>query len=312
MRRLTWSRTVEWGIHGLLFLCAGVSILTTIGIVYVLVSETFLSTNSSDPAFFQKISFREFFTGTRWAPNLLNKSFGVLPLLCGTFLVAAIAAVVGLPIGILSAIYLSEYADARTRAWVKPVLEILAGVPTVVYGYFGLTFVTPYLIRPFFQGLLGFDVDGVNIVGSYFKNDAFHGYMFDGVHWTTLDFPGVLHTEVYGVDGDKVVGFYTEESGAQHGFIATVSSLDTFASVGDYNADHFVNAADYVVWRKGLGSTYLTQDYDVWRAHFGQLVSIDSGSAAGLLGTVPEPSAMMLLAVAAQFISTRRSRTVPS
>jgi phosphate transport system permease protein len=76
--------------------------------------------------------------------------------------VAAIAAVVGLPIGILSAIYLSEYADARTRAWVKPVLEILAGVPTVVYGYFGLTFVTPYLIRPFFQGLLGFDVDGVN------------------------------------------------------------------------------------------------------------------------------------------------------
>jgi hypothetical protein len=148
------------------------------------------------------------------------------------------------------------------------------------------------------------DIDGDNIVGSYFKDDAFHGYLFDGVHWTTLDFPTALGTQIYSIAGEKVVGVVTEESGLQHGFIARVSSLDTFASVGDFNEDHIVDAADYVVWRQGLGSIYLPEQYDVWRAHFGQSVSDGSGSIASL-GAVPEPSALLLIGPAASLFHFR-------
>jgi len=166
MRRVTWMRIIEWGIQSVLFLCAFVSILTTLGILYVLISETFVSFDPKDPAFFQQVSFWDFLTDTRWSPNFADKHFGILPLVCGTFLFTFIAALVGLPIGILSAIYLSEYARPRTRAWVKPALEILAGVPTVVYGYFGLMFVTPYILRPLFQTLLGIDVPGANAMSA--------------------------------------------------------------------------------------------------------------------------------------------------
>ena len=104
----------------------------------------------------------DFFTGTQWTPQFEDKHFGILPLLSGTFLVAGIAAVIGLPIGLAGSIYLSEYASPRTRTIVKPILEILAGIPTVVYGYFALVFVTPYVLRPIFQGLFGFDVKVFN------------------------------------------------------------------------------------------------------------------------------------------------------
>jgi phosphate transport system permease protein len=161
-QRWTPRRVSEWVIQGLLFLCAFVSILTTAGILYMLVSETIYSPNASDPAFLQRVSLSEFLGDTAWRPNFEPQRFGIWPLLCGTFLITAIAGMVGLPIGILSAIYLSEYARPSTRNWVKPALELLAGVPTVVYGYFGLMFVTPYLIRPFFQGLLGIEVEGLN------------------------------------------------------------------------------------------------------------------------------------------------------
>jgi len=117
-------------------------------------------------AFFQEVSVWEFFGSTKWSPQFADQHFGVLPLLCGTILVAAIAALTGMPLGILGAIYLSEYATPRIRSTVKPFLEVLAGIPTVVYGYFALEFITPYLIRPFFQGLLGFDVDGFNALSA--------------------------------------------------------------------------------------------------------------------------------------------------
>ncbi len=122
---------------GLLLLCAAVSVLTTIGIVAVLVTEA--------AAFFARVSPIEFLTGTRWAPLVEPRQFGVLPLLAGSALIAVGAAVIALPIGLLSAIYLSEYAPARVRAIVKPTLEVLAGIPTVVFGYFALTFITPLL-----------------------------------------------------------------------------------------------------------------------------------------------------------------------
>ncbi len=160
-KRSSLPRVQEQLIKFSLLLCALLSVATTVGIIYVLISETLVSFGP-DLAFFEQVSFKEFFTETRWTPQFSDKHFGVLPLLAGTFLIAGIAALIGLPVGLASAIYLSEYAPPRTRHLVKPVLEILAGIPTVVYGYFALVFVTPYLLRPIFQTALGFDVDVFN------------------------------------------------------------------------------------------------------------------------------------------------------
>src|SRR5919109_852654 len=142
---------IEWG----LFLCALLSVGTTIGIIVVLAVET--------AAFLREVPITEFLFGTEWTPLFANPAFGVLPLVAGTTLVSLIAMLVALPMGLLSAIYLSEYADARVRRVVKPVLELLAGVPTVVYGYFALLFVTPLLQR-FVPGLAGFNALGPGIV----------------------------------------------------------------------------------------------------------------------------------------------------
>ncbi len=121
----------------LFFLCVLISLLTTAGILYSLLSQAI--------GFFFEVPLIDFLTGTRWAPILKPQAYGVLPLVCGTLLVAAIAAVVALPVGLATAIFLSEYAPDKMRRILKPLLEILAGVPTVVYGYFALTFVTPQL-----------------------------------------------------------------------------------------------------------------------------------------------------------------------
>lgn len=116
---------------------SAVSILTTLGIIGVLVWDSI--------AFFAEVSPLAFLTGARWTPMLEPRSYGVLPLLSGSLLVAAGAALVAIPLGLAAAIFLSEYAAGRVRAALKPLLEILAGIPTVVYGYFALTFVTPVL-----------------------------------------------------------------------------------------------------------------------------------------------------------------------
>jgi len=124
-------------IVGGLFLCAALSIVLTVGIVLALLIPSL--------EFFGEVNPVEFFTGTEWAPLFKNSEFGVLPLLGGTLVVTLIAAAICLPLGLLAAIYLSEYAARRTRSFVKPILEILAGIPTVVYGFFALTFITPLL-----------------------------------------------------------------------------------------------------------------------------------------------------------------------
>ncbi|PSL41181.1 phosphate ABC transporter membrane protein 1 (PhoT family) [Planomicrobium soli] len=132
------KRFMEKMIPVILFLIASVSVLTTIGIVMTLVVETF--------TFFTRVSVVDFIFGTTWLP-FSNKEqlFGILPLIIGTLKVTLIAVIVAVPIGIASAIYLSEYASETVRRIVKPVLEVLAGVPTIVYGFFALTFVTPIL-----------------------------------------------------------------------------------------------------------------------------------------------------------------------
>jgi phosphate transport system permease protein len=121
----------------LLLIIALISILTTVGIVVTLLAETI--------EFFKRVPFVEFFTGTVLKPLGDNAQFGILPLVTGTLISTAIAMLVAIPIGLMTAIYLSEYATDRVRKILKPILELLAGIPTIVYGFFALTFVTPLL-----------------------------------------------------------------------------------------------------------------------------------------------------------------------
>ncbi len=141
--------------------CALVSIVTTIGIVYVLLSQAL--------PFFSRVSLKDFLAGTEWRPTPEPGKFGVLPLVTGTLMITVGAGLIALPLGLLNAIYLSEYAKPKVRAVLKPALELLAGIPTVVYGYFGLFFVTPALknIFPSIQSsnaLAGAIVVGVMIL----------------------------------------------------------------------------------------------------------------------------------------------------
>ncbi|CAM5204412.1 Phosphate transport system permease protein OS=Ureibacillus acetophenoni OX=614649 GN=SAMN05877842_102179 PE=3 SV=1 [Ureibacillus acetophenoni] len=132
------KKITEKTMPALLFIAALISVLTTIGIVFTLIFETF--------EFFQRVSITDYLFGTEWLPfSGNNPTFGVLPLIMGTFKVTVIAVVVAVPIGLAAAIYLSEYASDKARRVIKPILEVLAGVPTIVYGFFALTFVTPIL-----------------------------------------------------------------------------------------------------------------------------------------------------------------------
>ena len=132
-----WKKKSEQIIPALLFLLASISVFTTVGIVYILFSESI--------HFFKEVSIIEFFTSSNLKPLSAEPVFGVLPLLVGTLTATLIALVVAIPIGLMSAVYLSEYAPQKVRKTLKPVLEILAGIPTIVYGFFAFTFVTPLL-----------------------------------------------------------------------------------------------------------------------------------------------------------------------
>jgi len=149
------------------------SVFITVGIIGVLLFETL--------SFFGEVSIIDFLTDTEWTPLFAEKHFGILPLFAGTFLTTLIAMAVSLPIGLISAIYLSEYASDRLRTTIKPFLEILAAIPTVVYGYFALLFVTP-LLQKFFPEISGFNalspgiVMGIMIIPiiSSLSEDAMH------------------------------------------------------------------------------------------------------------------------------------------
>lgn len=155
LRRKATRRWQEEGIKWVLFICALLSVAVTAAIIVVLLKEA--------ATFFAEVPVFEFLFGTRWAPLLEPRSFGILPLLGGTFLIVAGSALIGIPVGLASAVYLSEYASTRVRSVTKPILEILAGIPTVVYGYFALTFITP-LIRTVFPGANIFNAASASIV----------------------------------------------------------------------------------------------------------------------------------------------------
>ena len=145
----------ERAVSIILFCCGIVSIFTTIGIIVVLAIETI--------GFFREVSFAQFFFDRAWTPLFRDKHFGIWPLAAGTFLTSMIAVVVAIPMGLLAAVYLSEFASERLRRTLKPCLEILAGVPTVVYGYFALMFLTP-ILQKFVPGLSGFNALSPGIV----------------------------------------------------------------------------------------------------------------------------------------------------
>lgn len=142
-------------IKGIFLSTALLSIFTTLGIVIVLLVDSIV--------FFREVSIVEFLTATKWNPLIKPTQFGVLPLLSGTITFTLLTALVALPIGLLAAAYLSEYANDRFRSIIKPALEVLAGIPTVVYGFFALVYITP-LLKHIFPGISTFNVLSASIV----------------------------------------------------------------------------------------------------------------------------------------------------
>ncbi len=153
---------VEGAIKFICLLCALISVLTTFGIIFTLFRDSL--------TFFSRVSVAEFFGTTTWAPTYEPAKYGVIPLIAGTLMITLGAGLIAIPLGVLVGIFLSEYASARTRGLLKPALELLAGIPTVVYGFFGLFVVTPFLAKVVpglqtpFNGLSGAIVVGIMIL----------------------------------------------------------------------------------------------------------------------------------------------------
>ena len=142
-------------IEFILFVAAFISVATTVGIVVILLKESYV--------FFQHVSLWDFLTDTQWTPLFADAHYGILPLLSGTIVSSAVALMVAIPLGTIIAIYLSEFAPFSVREVAKPFLELLSGVPTIVYGYFALLFVTP-LLQKIYPGLPGFNLLSAGIV----------------------------------------------------------------------------------------------------------------------------------------------------
>jgi len=147
--------TKERAIESILFLAAFVSVATTVGIVVILLKESFV--------FFQHVSLWDFLTDTQWTPLFADAHYGIVPLLSGTLVSTAVALLVAIPLGTIIAVYLSEFAPFTVREVAKPFLEMLGGVPTIVYGYFALLFVTP-LLQMLYPGLPGFNLLSAGLV----------------------------------------------------------------------------------------------------------------------------------------------------
>ena len=155
LRKTRTRHVKEQVIEALLFFAAFISVFTTAAILYVLISESVL--------FFQQVSILDFLTDTQWTPLFADPHYGILPLLSGTITVAGVGLLLAIPVGTIIAVYLSEFASVTVRETVKPILEMLAGVPTIVFGYFALLFVTP-LLQKIFPELPGFNMLSAGLV----------------------------------------------------------------------------------------------------------------------------------------------------
>jgi phosphate transport system permease protein len=191
---LTGSRTRDVGetvVQGVLLACALLSILTTVAIIYVLLEETI--------AFFRVVNFFDYAFGTKWSALIEPRSFGVLPLVWGTILVAGVGAIIALPVGLGAAVYLSEYAAPKVRDILKPTLEILAGVPTIVYGFFAVHWVTPQLQKIPFLDVEFFNAASAGIVVGIMVIPMVSSLSEDAMHAV----PDSLREGAYGLGGTK-------------------------------------------------------------------------------------------------------------
>jgi phosphate transport system permease protein len=174
-----------------LLACAAVSVLTTAGIVLVLLAEAI--------GFFREVSFRQFFGDTQWTPLFAQKHFGIWALASGTLLTSTIAIAVATPLGLLAAIYMSEYVSSGVRRLLKPTVEVLAGIPTVIYGYFALTFVTP-MLQKIIPGLAGFNALGAGAVMGIMILPIIASLSEDALHAV----PDTLREAAYALGGGKL------------------------------------------------------------------------------------------------------------
>lgn len=185
------AKVVERMVEYFLATCGTLSILVTVAILAILAMETF--------DFFQEVSIGQFLFDTQWTPLFVDKHFGIWPLLSGTFLSAAIAVSVAIPLGLLSAIYMGEFSHPKVRGILKPTLEILAGVPTIVYGYFALTFLTP-LLQKFIPGLAGFNALSAGIIMGVMIVPMISSLSEDAIHAV----PRALREAAYGLGAGKL------------------------------------------------------------------------------------------------------------
>lgn len=198
-----------------LFASALISILVTLGIVVVLLSETV--------QFFQTVSLKQFFLDTQWTPLFTNKHFGIWALVSGTVLTSFFAMITALPLGLLIAVYLSEFAKERVRKTLKPTLEVLAGIPTVVYGYFALTFMTP-ILQKFLPSLAGFNALSPGIVMGIMITPIVASISEDSIY----SVPSTLREGAYALGGSRLRTIFrviipTAFSGIMASFVLGIS-----------------------------------------------------------------------------------------
>lgn len=210
------ERIIEVG----LLACGVLSIFVTLGIMGVLLFETI--------EFFREVSFAQFFLDLEWAPLFVNKHFGIWPLICGTLLTSAIAIAVALPFGLLAAIYLSEFAHPRTRKAIKPALELLAGVPTIVYGYFALTVVTPAL-QEIIPDLAGFNALSPGIVMGVMIIPMISSLSEDAIY----SVPVSLREAAYGLGAGRIQTIFRVVVPAAWSGIAAALTLAISRAIGE-------------------------------------------------------------------------------
>ena len=197
-------------IEGVMIVCSFVSVLTTLAIILVLLIDAI--------KFFSEVSILDFLTDTQWTPLFSDQHFGILPLLTGTLLTTCIAILVAVPLGLVIAIYLNEYASPKFTATVKPILEILAAIPTVVYGFFALQFVTP-LLQQLIPGLRGFNALSPGLVMGIMIIPYITSLSEDALR----SVPGGLREAAYGMGSTKFqTAFRVMVPAASSGIIVSV------------------------------------------------------------------------------------------
>lgn len=210
----------ETGVQAALLLCALLSVVTTIGVLGVLLFETI--------SFFGEVSFSQFFADTKWTPLFANKHFGIWPLVTGTLLSSFVAVLVALPLGLLAAIYLSEYASPRMRGIIKPTLELLAGVPTIVYGYFALVFLTP-ILQTFVPNLEGFNALSPGLIMGVMIMPMISSLSEDALHAV----PTALREGAYGLGASKLSTIFRVVLPAAKSGVVAAITLAVSRAIGE-------------------------------------------------------------------------------